>query len=106
IRERINTLCGQIYEFEDNVIDHADRVRKLYDHYLPMLEDIVENYITMEGHDQKIVNISDSRSRLSDTLTLLSGAFASLEKGEQSEDLDQLDADVQKVNALLEKSEK
>ena len=71
-----------------------------------MLEDIVENYITMEGHDQKIVNISDSRSRLSDTLTLLSGAFASLEKGEQSEDLDQLDADVQKVNALLEKSEK
>ena len=106
IRERINTLCGQIYEFEDNVIDHADRVRKLYDHYLPMLEEIVENYITMEGHDAKIVNISDSRSRLSDTLTLLSGAFASLEKGEQSEDLDQLDADVQKVNALLEKSEK
>ena len=106
IRERINTLCGQIYEFEDNVIDHADRVRKLYDHYLPMLEEIVENYITMEGHDAKIVNISDSRSRLSDTLTLLSGAFASLEKGEQSEDLDQLDADVQKVKKKKKKSEK
>ena len=105
VKEKTNDTAQRIIDNEDNIYDHSDRLRKLYDHYLPMLLQIVSDYITMEGHDKKLVDLSSSKRRLLDTLKLIDSVFLSFEKDEEPEGLDLLDADVVKVNALLEKNE-
>lgn len=106
VKEKTSDTAQRIIDNENNIYDHSDRLRKLYDHYLPMLLQIVSDYITMEGHDKKLVDLSSSKRRLLDTLKLIDSVFLSFEKDEEPEGLDLLDADVVKVNALLEKNEK
>ena len=105
VKAKIGETARKIGDFEPNIVNQADRVRKLYDHYLPMLCAICENYIVMEGHDEKIVDLSESRKRLTDTLTLIDAAFDSLKSGEETESFEQLEADTEKLDTLLRKEE-
>ena len=105
VKAKINETVKKIADFEPHIIGQADKVRKLYDHYLPMLSTICENYIVMEGHDEKIVDISDSRKRLTDTLLLIDSAFDSLCAGQEAESFEQLQADVENIDTVLRKEE-
>lgn len=106
VKEKVNDTADRIIRNQEYIYDNSDKLRKLYDHYLPMLMQIVSDYITMEGHDKKLVDLSSSKGRLMDTLKLIDSVFVSFEKDEDPEGLDLLDADVVKVNALLEKNGK
>ena len=105
VKTKISETIAKIAGFEPYIIDQADRVRKLYDHYRPMLCSICENYIVVEGHDEKIVDISDARKRLTDTLVLINSAFDSLSAGQEAESFEQLEADARNVDAVLRKEE-
>ena len=105
IKGKINETVDKIKENEERIYDHADKLRKLYDHYLPMLRQIVSDYITMEGHDKKLVDLSPSKGRLMDTLSLIGQIFDSFDTSGDPQGLDLLDADVGKVNALLSENE-
>ena len=70
-----------------------------------MLRHIVSDYITMEGHDKKLVDLSPSKGRLMDTLSLIGQIFDSFDTSGDPQGLDLLDADVGKVNALLAENE-
>ena len=105
VKEKINETITRIKDAEPEIIDHSDQLRKLYDHYLPMLVQITDDYITMEGHDQSIVDISSSRQRLLDTFVLIDSVFTSMGSEEEAVGIEELDADVQKVNALLAKND-
>ncbi len=105
VKEKINETISRIKDAEAGIIDHSDQLRKLYDHYLPMLVQITDDYITMEGHDQSIVDISSSRQRLLDTFVLIDSVFTSMGSEEEAIGIEELDADVQKVNALLAKND-
>ena len=105
VKRKIKETVRKIDDFEPYIIDQTDRVRKLYDHYLPMLCTICENYIVVEGHDEKIVNISDARKQLANTLSLISSAFDSLSAGKEAESFEQLEADAENLDTVMKREE-
>ena len=106
VKEEINKTVSIIEDFEADIYGNSDKIRKLYDHYLPMLNEIIENYTVMEGHDESIVDLSGSKKRLIDTLQLIDAAFESFKKGDETDEFDELEADAADLSAVLEKKEK
>ena len=101
LRNKIRELREKILNF-GQIDESSDKVRKLYDHYLPMLKGIIEDYIRVEGHDESLVTTASSRKQLSDTLDLISSAFDSLSK--DTEDLlDEDQSEVHNLNEVLKK---
>ena len=105
VKEEIRKTVSVIEDFEPDIYGNSDKVRKLYDHYLPMMNGIIEDYAVMEGHDESIVDLSESKKRLIDTLQLIDAAFESFKKGDEADGFDELEADVEDLNAVLEKKE-
>ena len=101
IKEKIDVTVDKIKDCESKIDDNVDRLRRLYDHYLPMLSGIISDFITLESHDKKIVNISQAKNQLIDTFDLINAAFDSFDKKEET--YEQLEATVQTANAYLSK---
>ena len=91
VRDRITEMIDKLKEKEELIPDNADKIRKLYDHYLPMLAGIIEDYITMEGH--KIADITASRNKLLETFALIENALDSFGVKEDIEYFDELEAE-------------
>ncbi len=103
VLEKIDVMRNKLEEREGQIIDQADKIRKLYDHYLPMLVEITEEYVRMEGHDKKIVDIEPSKKRLLDTFTLIENALDSFGQKEEIEYFDELEAQRTDVKSVLAK---
>ena len=101
VRERIDQTVSRISEGEAKIEDNTDRMRRLYDHYLPMLSGIISDFITLESHDGKIVNISQAKNQLLETVDLINAAFDSI--GNKEESFEELEASVQTANAFISK---
>ncbi len=105
VRKRLDDTVEKLAGCEDQIIDNTDKIRKLYDHYLPMLVQIIEEYIVMESRDRRIVDISSSKKKVLDTLTLIGSALDSFGAKEAVEYFDELEATTQDASALLAKKD-
>ncbi len=101
VKAKIDTTLEKIREGETRIEGNVDKLRRLYDHYLPMLNGIISNFITLESHDKKIVSISQAKNQLLETFDLINAAFDSI--GSKEETFEQLEASVQTANAYLNK---
>lgn len=105
VRKQLDDTMEKLAGCEDQIIDNTDKIRKLYDHYLPMLVQIIEEYIVMESRDRRIVDISSSKKKVLDTLTLIGSALDSFGGKEAVEYFDELEATTQDASALLAKKD-
>ena len=101
VKAKIDVTVEKIMEGESKIEDNADKMRRLYDHYLPMLNQIIADFVTLESHDSKIVNITQAKNQLMDTFDLINAAFDSI--GSKEESFDELEASVQTANAYMSK---
>ncbi len=99
VRELIRETEAKIADSRDKIEGNGDKLRRLYDHYLGMLNEIIGNFITLESHDASIVDISKAKEQLTETLHLIGSAFDSL--GMKEEGFEQLDAQVQGADQYM-----
>ncbi|MBR5341912.1 MAG: hypothetical protein IK151_08330 [Erysipelotrichaceae bacterium] len=104
VKEQIDLIIADINRTEVliNVTGTNDKIRKLYEHYLPMLREITQNYLTLEAHDLEKDKIEAARVKLMETFRLIEGAFNSLTANADEQQFDELEATVATVSALLE----
>ena len=104
VKEQIDLIIADINRTEEliNVTGTNDKIRKLYEHYLPMLREITQNYLTLEAHDLEKDKIEAARVKLMETFRLIEGAFNSLTANADEQQFDELEATVATVSALLE----
>ena len=96
----INTLDENIGKYSSR-----NRIRKIYDHYLPLLIKIMNNYNTIdfiEDTERK----TGARKELVDTIDLINTALGSLTDSSDEDSPDMFEAEVSEAEKLLEKVEK
>ena len=79
----------------------SDKLRKLFDHYLPMLKSILEEYSRLESKDEERKELNESKNKLMLTFEYVRQAIDSLSKTDSKEDFEKLEAAVNDVAYLL-----
>ena len=79
----------------------SDKLRKLFDHYLPMLKSILEEYSRLESKDEERKELNESKNKLMLTFEYIDQAIDSLSKTDSKEDFEKLEAAVNDVAYLL-----
>jgi|GEM_PF-1961753 len=79
----------------------SDKMRKLFDHYLPMLKSILEEYSRLESKDEERKELNESKNKLMLTFEYVRQAIDSLSKTDSKEDFEKLEAAVNDVAYLL-----
>lgn len=79
----------------------SDKLRKLFDHYLPMLKSILEEYSRLESKDEERKELNESKNKLMLTFEYINQAIDSLSKIDSKEDFEKLEAAVNDVAYLL-----
>lgn len=107
INEMIDETIASINTLDENIGKYSsrNRIRKIYDHYLPLLIKIMNNYNTIdfiEDTERK----TGARKELVDTINLINTALSSLTDSSEEDSQDALEAEVSEAEKLLEKVEK
>ena len=79
----------------------SDKLRKLFDHYLPMLKSILEEYSRLESKDEERKELNESKNKLMLTFEYVRQAIDSLSETDSKEDFEKLEAAVNDVAYLL-----
>ena len=79
----------------------SDKLRKLFDHYLPMLKSILEEYGRLESRDEDRRELIESKNKLMLTFGHVRQAIDSLSETDSKEDFEKLEAAVNDVAYLL-----
>ena len=73
--KRITTVCTEIVRKMEKDDNTNDQSRKLVDHYLPMLVNLLKNYDELEENPIQTDNVRQSRSNIRKTVALCADAF-------------------------------
>ncbi len=84
----------------------SDKIRKLYDHYLPMLLGILKEYGRLEESDGDRKDLADSKNKLMLTFGYVDQAIVSLSETDSKEDFEKLEAAVNDVAMVLKTQER
>ena len=84
----------------------SDKIRKLCDHYLPMLMGILREYERLEESDGDRKDLTDSKNKLMLTFDYVDQAIVSLSETDSKEDFEKLEAAVNDVAMILKTQEK
>ncbi|MBQ6478640.1 MAG: hypothetical protein IJI44_04640 [Erysipelotrichaceae bacterium] len=95
VNDRISEMKTLILEGGNN-----DKLRKLYSYYVPMLTEIIDNFVTIESHEG-IENDPKAKEKLMQTFDLIGAAFETLRDKQKEDEFDQLEATAQTIEALL-----
>ena len=103
VKQEIDKTINRINENEVFISDgvKSNSQRKLYEHYLPMLVEISNNYLNLEKHDKERKDLQSAKIKLLETFRLICSAFDSLSADSSERQLDELEATVTTMNALL-----
>ena len=105
VRNQLKETCRlleQIQELELTIPDFEEKVSKLYDHYLPILIQILDQYNSL----QTAINESEykkSTDSLVQTLTLINGAMKTITSSMTEGNYINLSADMETLKAILNK---
>ncbi len=93
----------QIKKIEDNFPNCQDKTKKLYQYYMPMLVDILENYKRLSINADLHKEFKENEDRLIKTLVLINGALKTLTQSLVDEYYTELSVDMKTLEALLKK---
>ena len=107
VKEKIDTITDKIKDLKTLILEggNNDNLRKLYSYYVPMLIEILDNFITIERHEG-IENDPDAKTKLMQTFELISGAFEALRDKQKEDEFDLLEATAETVEQLLKQDRK
>ena len=102
----VNEIISDIKDMEKIIdqIDDYDKVRKLYDNYLNMVMDILNNYRNLEKYEKRPEELKKASDQLLQTFALIDSAFEALKSGKAEEKFEELDADVQSLEEITKES--
>ena len=101
VKQGIDAVTDRIKELEILILENGnnDKLRKLYSYYVPMLIEIIDNFITIDSHEG--TDNREARSRLMETFGLISNAFEALRDKQKEDEFDQLEATAQTIEQLM-----
>ena len=102
LNETINYL-KQIKAIEENFPVSKEKTNKLYQYYLPMLNDILENYKRLSINADSHKEFKENEDRLIKTIVLINSAMQTLTESLVDEYYLEMSADMKTLEALLKK---
>ncbi len=101
VKQGIDTVMDRIKELETLILESGnnDKLRKLYSYYVPMLIEIIDNFITIDSHEG--TDNREARNKLMETFDLIGSAFEALRDKQKEDEFDQLETTVQTIEQLL-----
>lgn len=99
----ISAKLGQIHELETRYEGVSARLRKLYQHYLPMMVSILEQYHTLEVKGASMDEIKQMELKLSKTLVLVEEALKSIITSLIQDDVLNMKSDMSVLEAILKR---
>jgi len=94
---------SQIKKIEDTFPKCKEKTTKLYQYYLPMLVDILENYNRLSINANLHKEFKENEDRLMKTIVLINGALKALTQNLCDEYYMEMSADMKTLEALLKK---
>ena len=88
---------------EEKFPENKDKLDKLYQHYLPILLDILENYKNIGQSAANHEDFQEAEDRLNKTIILINEAMKTISATMAEDDLMSLSADMTTLEALLKK---
>lgn len=101
--KEICELLNKIDELEEKYPQITSRLRKLYQHYLPLLITILDQYATLEEKQASTGEISNMEIKLEKTVLLTSEAIKTIMSGFVNDDLINMKADMSVLETILKK---
>ena len=101
VKTGIDAVIGRINELKTLILEsgNSDKLRKLYSYYVPMLIEIIDNFITIDSHEG--TDNREAKNKLMETFDLIGSAFEALRDERKEDEFDQLEATAQTIEALL-----
>lgn len=96
-------LLGQIEKLEDKYPQISPKLRKLYQHYLPLLVNILEQYQTLRDKQASDSEISVMETKLEKSILLVNEALKTLIANFISDDLLNMSSDISVLEAILKR---
>ena len=105
INDSVNNTLSLIEQMNIKINDvgSKDQIRKVYDHYLPMLIKILDDYIHLGDNELDKTNNDLAKNRLIKTFALINEALNKLSDTDEEGMYDRLEASVNEVEELLQK---
>lgn len=100
--DRTSKLLGSIHKFELENREY-DKVRKLYDYYLPILLNILEKYKNLTENDPDSQELIETTANLEKTLDLINGALVNIATEFYEVDYIDVSTDMAALQSLLRK---
>jgi len=95
-------LLTQIKELEEKFPNSKTKLRKLYEHYLPILIQILKQYRQLQNAKSD-ANYESTYNRLKKTISLINDAMRKIISSLTDQDMMNLSADISTLEALLKK---
>ena len=99
----ITELLEQIEHLEQKYPQISPRLRKLYQHYLPLLVNILEQYQTLKDKKATESEMTTMESRLQKTIMLVNEALKTLIASFISDDLLNMSSDITVLESILKR---
>lgn len=93
----------QIKKTEDEFSDSRSKTGKLYQYYLPMLNDILENYIRLKKNGSDSADSKASEDRLLKTIVLINGALKTISSSLVEDYYTEMNVDMRTLESILKK---
>lgn len=101
--KEIAELLEQIDKLEEKYPQISSRLRKLYQHYLPLLVNILNQYATLKDKQASQSEMDVMEAKLEKTILLVSEALKTLMANFISDDLLNMSSDISVLEAILKR---
>jgi len=97
------TYLKEIQRIENEFPESKEKTKKLYQYYLPMLTDILENYHRLESNTTVSEEFLANEDRLCKTIILINGALKTISSSLLEEYYTDLKVDMKTLESILKK---
>jgi hypothetical protein len=94
---------NQIKKIEDEFSECKNKTTKLYQYYLPMLSDILQNYVRLSTNTFESEDLKASEDRLLKTIVLINGALKTISSSLTEDYYTDLKVDMKTLESVLKK---
>lgn len=103
IKSGLYQTCALLKQIDIAQEDDDDKIRKLYEYYLPILVKILENYKTLSKVSKDSSDFKASEDQLIKTIVLINEALKTINESIHEDDYMDLSADISTLQSLLKK---
>ena len=104
IKSGLYQTCALLKQIDISVKEEDDdKIRKLYDYYLPILVKILTNYKSLSDVSKESKEFKDSEDQLIKTIVLINEALKTINESLHEDDYMDLSADISTLQSLLKK---